>query len=60
MGVVQCKSESETKGWGRANKVCRHTIFATLSAECFDIYWESSVTKYTIEDVSKQKFVIPN
>ncbi|OMO89770.1 Integrase, catalytic core [Corchorus capsularis] len=55
--------------WTHANKVCRHTIISTLSNELFDVYspykeakqiWDSMITKYTAEDVGKQKFVIGN
>ena len=58
-----------TKAWAHSNKVCRHTILTTLSNELFDVYcaykeikiiWESMLTKYTTEDVGKQKFVVGN
>ena len=58
-----------TKAWAYTNKVCRHTILTTLSNELFDVYcvykeakviWESMLTKYTAEDVRKQKFVVGN
>ena len=51
------------------NKVCQRTILTTLSYELFDVYcaykeakviWESMLTKYTTEDVGKQKFVVGN
>ena len=57
------------EAWAHANKVFRHTILTTLSNELFDVYntykeakviWESMVTKYTAEDVGKQKFVVGN
>ncbi|XP_071939234.1 uncharacterized protein [Coffea arabica] len=55
------------EAWQYANKVCRHTIFQTLSNELFDVYcsskeakaiWEALVTKFTAEDATKQKFVV--
>ena len=58
-----------TKVWAHANKVCQHTILITLSNKLFDFYcaykevnviWESMLTKYTTQDVSKQKFVVGN
>ena len=58
-----------TEACAHANKVCRHTILSTLSNELFDVYWaykevkviwESMFTKYTVEDVGKQKFVVGN
>ena len=58
-----------SEAWTYANKVCRHTILTTLSNELFDVYcaykeakviWESMPKKYTVEDVSKQKFVVGN
>ena len=58
-----------TKAWAHANKVCRHTILTTLFNELLDVYfayketkviWESILTKYTTEDVGKQKFVVGN
>ena len=57
------------EAWAHANKVCHHTILTTLSNELFDVYcaykeakgiWESMLTKYTVEDVGKQNFVIGN
>ncbi|XP_027151813.1 uncharacterized protein LOC113751866 [Coffea eugenioides] len=55
------------ESWQYANKVCRHTILQTLSNELFDVYcsskeakaiWEALVTKFTAENVTKQKFVV--
>ena len=58
-----------TEAWAHTNKVCRHTILTTLSNELFYVYcaykeakviWDSMLTKYTAEDVGKQKFVVGN
>ena len=58
-----------TKAWTHANKVCRHTILITLSNELFKVYFackeskvicELMLTKYTVEAVGKQKFVVGN
>ena len=57
------------EAWAHVNKVCRHTILTTLSNELFGVYytykeakviWESMLTKYTTEDMGKQRFVIGN
>ena len=58
-----------TKAWAHTNKVCLYIILTTLSNKLFDVYcaykeakviWESRPTKYTNEDVGKQKFVVGN
>lgn len=58
---------SKVNYWIHANKVFRHIILCTLSHNLFDVYfsykqgkeiWNSLVSKYTFEDVGKQKFVI--
>ena len=58
-----------TEAWAHANKVCQHTILTTLSNKLFDVHyaykeakviWESMLTKYTTEEVGKQKFVVGN
>ena len=58
-----------TKTWAHVNKVCRRTILTTLSNKLFDVYyaykeakviWESMLTKYIVEDVGKEKFVVGN
>ncbi|XP_059274673.1 uncharacterized protein LOC132029414 [Lycium ferocissimum] len=55
------------ESWQYANKVCRHTILQTLSNELFDVYcsckeaktiWEALIKKFTVEDATKQKFVV--
>ena len=61
------KTNDNAKAWTHVNKVCRHSILSTLSNELFDVYcsykevkkiWSNMVTKYTAEDVGKQKFII--
>lgn len=50
-------------------KICRNTIFSTLTNDLFDIYclhkenkeiWESLNKKYVVEDASTKKFGIEN
>ncbi|XP_019260300.1 PREDICTED: uncharacterized protein LOC109238322 [Nicotiana attenuata] len=57
------------ESWQHANKVCRHTILQTISNELFDVYcsykeakaiWEALIKKFTVEDATKQKFVVEN
>ena len=61
------KIDANVEAWMYGNKVCRHSILSTLSNELFDVYcgykeakeiWANMVTKYTTDDVGKQKFVI--
>jgi hypothetical protein len=60
------KTNDNAITWTHENKVRRHSILSTLSNELFNVYccykkvneiWSNMVTKYTIEDVGKQKFV---
>ena len=63
------KLNQNVEDWIYANKVCHHTILITLSNDLFDVYYsykeaksigKCMITKYTIEDVGKQKFIIGN
>lgn len=55
------------ESWQYASKICWHIILRTLSNELFNVYsnckevktiWEDLVTKFTVEDATKQKFVV--